>query len=62
MEYRLRGWGALCFGLSLSITYLKEALRTRIGVKSPEAVFVAACKEGKKPEAAQVKSEITAWR
>jgi hypothetical protein len=35
---------------------LKEALRTWKGVKSPEAVFVAACKEGRK-----LKSEVIAW-
>nr|WP_322657104.1 hypothetical protein [Dendronalium sp. ChiSLP03b]MDZ8203436.1 hypothetical protein [Dendronalium sp. ChiSLP03b] len=41
--------------------YLKEALRTWKGIKSPEAVFVAACKEGRKPETQQAKSEVTAW-
>jgi hypothetical protein len=40
---------------------LKEALRTWKGVKSPEAVFVAACKEGRKLESAQGKSEVIAW-
>jgi hypothetical protein len=40
---------------------LKEALRTWKGIKSPEAVFVAACKEGKKLESAQVKSGVIAW-
>ncbi|MBN3877283.1 hypothetical protein [Nostoc sp. JL23] len=40
---------------------LKEALRTRIGIKSPEAVFVAACKEGRKAEAQQAKSTAIAW-
>ncbi|MCC5640431.1 hypothetical protein LC593_32305 [Nostoc sp. CHAB 5844] len=44
-----------------AIAYLKEALRTWKGVKSPEAVFVAACKEGRKPESAQAKSEVVAW-
>lgn len=34
---------------------MKEAIRTWKGIKSPEAVFVAACKEGRKPESAQVK-------
>ncbi len=44
-----------------AIAYLKEALRTWKGIKSPEAVFVAACKEGRKPESAQAKSEVVAW-
>jgi hypothetical protein len=44
-----------------AIAYLKEALRTWKGIKSPEAVFVAACKEGRKPESAQVKSDVIAW-
>ncbi|MBE9053937.1 HTH domain-containing protein [Nostocales cyanobacterium LEGE 11386] len=44
-----------------AIAYLKEALRTWKGVKSPEAVFVAACKEGRKPESAQVKSAVKEW-
>ncbi|WP_242044991.1 hypothetical protein [Anabaena azotica] len=44
-----------------AIAYLKEAVRTWKGVKSPEAVFVAACKEGRKPESAQAKSEVAAW-
>jgi hypothetical protein len=39
-----------------AIAYLKEAVRTWKGIKSPEAVFVAACKEGRKPESAQIKS------
>ncbi|MBD6620043.1 hypothetical protein FNW02_30665 [Komarekiella sp. 'clone 1'] len=43
------------------IAYLKEALRTWKGVKSPEAVFVAACKEARKPEVAQVVSDTIAW-
>ncbi|MBD2491722.1 hypothetical protein [Aulosira sp. FACHB-615] len=43
------------------IAYLKEALRTWKGVKSPEAVFVAACKEGRKPESAQVQSNMKEW-
>ncbi|BAY72693.1 hypothetical protein ACN23B_27560 (plasmid) [Anabaena sp. FACHB-709] len=43
------------------IAYLKEAVRTWKGVKSPEAVFVAACREGRKPESVQVKSEAIAW-
>ncbi|WP_226889851.1 hypothetical protein [Nostoc sp. MG11] len=38
-----------------AIAYLKEALRTWKGIKSPKAVFVAACKEGRKPEAQQAK-------
>ena len=33
-----------------AIAYLKEALRTWKRVDSPEAVFVAACKNGRKPE------------
>lgn len=45
----------------LSPVKLKEALRTWKGVKSPEAVFVAACKEGRKPESAQAKSSVIAW-
>ncbi|MBD2491705.1 hypothetical protein [Aulosira sp. FACHB-615] len=44
-----------------AIAYLKEALRTWKGIKSPEAVFVAACKEGRKPESAQVKSAVKDW-
>jgi hypothetical protein len=44
-----------------AIAYLKEALRTWKGIKSPEAVFVAACKEGRKPESAQAKSDVVAW-
>ncbi|MBW4565164.1 MAG: hypothetical protein KME32_29525 [Mojavia pulchra JT2-VF2] len=44
-----------------AIAYLKEALRTWKGIKSPEAVFVAACKEGRKPEAQQAKSGVVAW-
>ncbi|BAY41834.1 hypothetical protein NIES2111_62300 (plasmid) [Nostoc sp. NIES-2111] len=44
-----------------AIAYLKEAVRTWKGVKSPEAVFVAACKEGRKPESAQVQSAAIAW-
>ncbi|WGV29185.1 hypothetical protein [Halotia branconii] len=44
-----------------AIAYLKEALRTWKGVKSPEAVFVAACKEGRKPEAKQAKSGVKDW-
>ncbi|MBW4564616.1 MAG: hypothetical protein KME32_26515 [Mojavia pulchra JT2-VF2] len=43
------------------IAYLKEALQTWKGIKSPEAVFVAACKEGRKPESAQVKSAVKDW-
>jgi len=43
------------------IAYLKEARWTWKGVKSSEAVFVAACKEGRKPESAQAKSEVVAW-
>ncbi|MBD2440582.1 hypothetical protein H6G69_27975 [Nostoc sp. FACHB-110] len=44
-----------------AIAYLKEAIRTWKGIKSPEAVFVAACKEGRKPESAQVKSAAKDW-
>ncbi|MBD2254625.1 hypothetical protein [Nostoc parmelioides] len=44
-----------------AIAYLKEAVRTWKGIKSPEAVFVAACKEGRKPESAQAKSGAIAW-
>ncbi|QLE59674.1 hypothetical protein FD725_29960 (plasmid) [Nostoc sp. TCL26-01] len=44
-----------------AIAYLKEALRTWKGIKSPEAVFVAACKERRKPESAQVKSAVKDW-
>ncbi|BAY41441.1 hypothetical protein NIES2111_58370 (plasmid) [Nostoc sp. NIES-2111] len=44
-----------------AVAYLKEAIRTWKGIKSPEAVFVAACKEGRKPESAQVKSGAIAW-
>ena len=44
-----------------ALAYLKEALRTWKGIKSPEAVFVAACKEGRKPESAQAKSGVMAW-
>lgn len=33
-----------------ALAYLKEALRTWKRVDSPEAVFVAACKNGRKPE------------
>ncbi|BCL39947.1 hypothetical protein [Nostoc sp. MS1] len=44
-----------------AIAYLKEAVRTWKGVKSPEAVFVAACREGRKPEAQQVKSAVKDW-
>ncbi|MEH1827341.1 MAG: hypothetical protein V7L22_18585 [Nostoc sp.] len=44
-----------------AIAYLKDAIRTWKGIKSPEAVFVAACKEGRKPESAQVKSAVKEW-
>ncbi|MBD2492407.1 hypothetical protein [Aulosira sp. FACHB-615] len=44
-----------------AIAYLKEAIRTWKGIKSPEAVFVAACKEGRKPEAQQAKSGVKDW-
>jgi len=44
-----------------AIAYLKEAIRTWKGIKSPEAVFVAACKEGRKPEAQQAKSAVKDW-
>ncbi|WP_199334115.1 hypothetical protein [Anabaena sp. FACHB-83] len=43
------------------MAYLKEAIRTWKGIKSPEAVFVVACKEGRKPESAQVKSAVKEW-
>ncbi|AUB35500.1 Replication protein O [Nostoc flagelliforme CCNUN1] len=36
-------------------------MRTWKGIKSPESVFVAACKEGRKPEAQQTKSGVIAW-
>ncbi|MBD2247946.1 hypothetical protein [Nostoc sp. FACHB-888] len=38
-----------------------DALRTWKGIKSPEAVFVAACKEGRKPEVQHAKSGAIAW-
>ncbi|BAT56956.1 hypothetical protein NOS3756_59680 (plasmid) [Nostoc sp. NIES-3756] len=44
-----------------AIAYLKEAVRTWKGIKSPEAVFVAACKERRKPESAQVMSAVKDW-
>jgi hypothetical protein len=44
-----------------AIAYLKDAIRTWKGIKSPEAVFVAACREGRKPESAQVKSAVKDW-
>ncbi|WP_339381759.1 hypothetical protein [Dendronalium phyllosphericum] len=44
-----------------AIAYLKEAIRTWKGIKSPEAVFVTACKEGRKPEAQQAKSAVKDW-
>ncbi|MEA5566659.1 hypothetical protein [Anabaena sp. UHCC 0399] len=44
-----------------AIAYLKEALRNWKGIKSPEAVFVAACKDGRKPESAQVQSAVKEW-
>ncbi|MBD2255697.1 hypothetical protein [Nostoc parmelioides] len=44
-----------------AIAYLKEAVRTWKGIKSPEAVFVAACREGRKPETQQVKSAVKDW-
>ncbi|MCC5640591.1 hypothetical protein LC593_33130 [Nostoc sp. CHAB 5844] len=44
-----------------AIAYLKEAIRTWKGIKSPEAVFVVACKEGRKPESAQVQSTVKDW-
>ncbi|QLE53844.1 hypothetical protein FD724_39095 (plasmid) [Nostoc sp. C057] len=40
---------------------LKEALRTRIGVNSPEAVFVVACKGERKTESTQAKSAVEDW-
>ncbi|MBW4564517.1 MAG: hypothetical protein KME32_25960 [Mojavia pulchra JT2-VF2] len=40
---------------------LSQAIRIWKGVKSPEAVFVAACKEGRKPEAQQAKSGVIVW-
>ncbi|QLE53495.1 hypothetical protein FD724_36960 (plasmid) [Nostoc sp. C057] len=47
-------------GVARSLT-LKEASRTRIGVNSPEAVFVVACKEERKTESAQIKSSVKDW-
>nr|MDZ8286358.1 hypothetical protein [Nostoc sp. ChiSLP01] len=44
-----------------AIAYLKEAIRTWKGIKSPEAVFVAACNEGRKPEVQHAKSGAIAW-
>jgi hypothetical protein len=44
-----------------AIAYLKEAIRTWKGIKSLEAVFVAACKEGRKPEAQQANRSAIAW-
>jgi hypothetical protein len=44
-----------------AIAYLKEAIRTWKGIKSPEAIFVVACKEGRKPETQQAKSGLVAW-
>jgi hypothetical protein len=35
---------------SNAITFLKESLRTSKKIQSPEAVFVAACKGGRKAE------------
>ncbi|MDZ8189236.1 MAG: hypothetical protein RMX96_30910 [Nostoc sp. ChiSLP02] len=40
---------------------MKEAIRTWKGIKSPEAVFVAACKEGRKPELQQANRSTIAW-
>ncbi|ODH01492.1 hypothetical protein A4S05_28695 [Nostoc sp. KVJ20] len=59
-----RNWAyrSACWeNVSGAITYLKEAIRTWKGIKSPEALFVDACKEERKPESAQVKSEVVAW-
>ncbi len=47
--------------VSGAIADLKEAIRTWKGIKSPEAVFVAACKEGRKSESAQAKSGVSVW-
>lgn len=44
-----------------AIAYLKEAIRTWKGIKSPEAVFVAACKERRKLEVQQAMSGAIAW-
>ncbi|HEY9798724.1 MAG TPA: hypothetical protein V6D25_00075 [Leptolyngbyaceae cyanobacterium] len=44
-----------------AIAYLKEAVRAWKQVKSPQAVFVVACKEGRKPESAQVQSAVKDW-
>lgn len=44
-----------------ALAYLKEALRTWKRIKSPEAVFVTACKQGRKPEIQQAKSAAIAW-
>ncbi len=44
-----------------AIAYLKEALRTWKRVDCPEAVFVAACKNGKKPEKMVVSAGFNEW-
>ncbi|WP_242062377.1 hypothetical protein [Nostoc punctiforme] len=44
-----------------AIAYLKKAIGTWKGIKSPEAVFVAACKEGRKPEVQQANRSAIAW-
>ncbi|WP_175587001.1 hypothetical protein [Nostoc sp. UIC 10630] len=59
-----RNWAysSACWeNVSGAIAYLKEGIRTWKGIKPLEALFVAACKEGRKPEFAQVKSEVVAW-
>jgi hypothetical protein len=44
-----------------ALAYLKEALRTWKRVDSPEAVFVGACKNGKKPEKMVVVTGFKEW-
>jgi hypothetical protein len=44
-----------------AIAYLKEALRTWKRVDSPEAVFVGACKNGKKPEKMIIPNNQKQW-
>lgn len=62
ISHHVFGFHCCCNALikiAFEIAYLKEALRTWKGVKSPEAVFFAACKERRKPESAQVKYYVT---
>ncbi|MBD2505129.1 hypothetical protein [Anabaena azotica] len=44
-----------------AIAYLKEAVRTWKEVKSPQGVFVATCKEGRKLESATLQSDVKDW-